>query len=118
MANGNGNGNDGSRTWSWWRDNYQVIGATVTIFWLSLLGIWPIVKVRADIASHKAVVELQARMVSSERNQAITTVMIAELTGRVGHGEAQALIIEIAQGKVDQGALMRLLLTTPKEDHE
>lgn len=113
MANGNGNG--GNR-WSWWAANYQVILSTITAVWLSILFLWPFLKVKADIASHAAVVELQTRMVASERNQAITTVMIAELTGRVGHGEAQALIIEIAQGKVDQAALMRLLLTPPREE--
>lgn len=112
----NGNGNNGNRAWSWWRANYQVIFSTIAAVWLSILFLWPYLKVKADIASHSAVVGLQARMVASELNQAITTVMIAELTGRVGHGEAQALIIEIAQGKVDQAALMRLLLTPPKED--
>lgn len=83
---------------------------------------WPMIMVKADIASRAELEGLKSRTqatemstLAMEKNQAITIVLLAELTDRITEAESKFRIIQIANGQYDQSELQRLLLTDPKE---
>lgn len=101
-------------------DMWGPLAVIGVLFWGAVVMMWPKVKVHADIASRSDVVELQARMQASEmttlaasKNQAITIVLLAELTGRITESESKFRIIQISNGQYDQTELLKLLLSQP-----
>lgn len=104
------------------------LGLFAIVFWTLVVWSWPTIKAQADIASLKEQIAMQTRLealevssTTSQRNQALSIILLAELTGKIDKEESQLKLIQVANGDYKNSELMNLLLNVkPKprrEDH-
>lgn len=93
------------------------IGIFALAFWTLLVWSWPTIKAQADIASLKDQVAMLTRLealevsaVATQRNQALSVVLLAELTGKISPEESRAKLVQVANGDYKNSELMNLLL--------
>lgn len=108
---------------------WKPISTVAAVFGLFFVLSWPSIREKMNIASNARVdgvemrltamevrlITVEARASSNVINNALNTVLLAQLTGRISEGEATFRITQIANGKYDQDELLKLILNKPED---